>query len=59
MITQEAVQAEISYRLERAHDAALVSEARKANHQHRTRLRRWLTRSPERPTMPRTTPALP
>jgi hypothetical protein len=59
MFSQEAVQAEINYRLERAHAAALTSEAREARRQHPTRLRRWLTRSTNRPTVRRTTPALP
>lgn len=62
MFTQEAVQAEINYRLERAHKAALVTEAREAREarrQHPSRLRRWLTRSTDRPTIHRTTPVLP
>jgi hypothetical protein len=45
MITQEAITAEINYRIERAHSAALVQEAREARRQHPSRLRRWLTRS--------------
>jgi hypothetical protein len=60
MITsQEVVQAEMNYRLERARFAALAREARKAGRrQHPSRLRRWLTRS-ERPPVRRVTPALP
>jgi hypothetical protein len=41
MITQEAVTAEINYRLERAQAAAFAQQVRKT---HPTRLRRWLAR---------------
>jgi hypothetical protein len=60
MITsQELVQAEMNYRLERARNAAVVREARKARRRQRpSRVRRWLTRA-ERPTVRRATPALP
>jgi hypothetical protein len=59
-ITQELVQAEINYRLERAEAAALTREAREANKAHRrpSRLRRWLTGSQRGPVR-RPTPALP
>jgi hypothetical protein len=58
MITQEAVTAEINYRLERAQAASLAREARKAARSKRpSRVRRWLTRS--EPTRRRVTPALP
>jgi hypothetical protein len=55
--TQEFVQAEIDYRLERATAAALVREAR-AGRRQPSRIRRWLTRS-DRPPVRRVTPALP
>lgn len=59
MYTQEAITAEINYRLERAQSAALVREARAAARAHHpSRLRRWLTR-PTRPQLRHTTPALP
>jgi hypothetical protein len=60
MITsQELVQAEMSYRLERARNAALAREARKARRRQRpSRLRRWLTPSEHQPVR-RVTPALP
>ena len=59
MITQEIVTAEINYRLERAHAAALVAEVRAAARKQRpSRVRRWLTRS-ERPQVRHATPALP
>jgi hypothetical protein len=48
-ITQEAIYAEINYRLERAHSAALVQEAREARRQRPSRLRRWLTRASRPP----------
>lgn len=48
-ITQEAVTAEINYRLERAYSATLVNEAREARRQRPSRLRRWLTRSSRPP----------
>jgi hypothetical protein len=54
-ITQEAVTAEINYRLERAHANALVQEARKARRRHPSRLRRWLTRSSRPPVRNATT----
>lgn len=58
MITQEVITAEVNYRLERAHAASLVREAREAARaQHPSRLRRWLTRS--QPIRRRVTPALP
>lgn len=58
-ITQEAITAEINYRLERAQAASLAKEARKAARaKHPSRVRRWLTRS-ERPPVRRATPALP
>ncbi|HEX6358924.1 hypothetical protein [Actinophytocola sp.] len=41
MITQEAVTAEINYRLERAKAAALAEQVRRS---HPSRLRRWLSR---------------
>lgn len=59
LITQETVKAEMNYRLERAGAAALAREARHARRQRPSRLRRWLTRSSARPTVRRTTPALP
>jgi hypothetical protein len=60
MITsQELVHAEMNYRLERARNAAVVREARKARRRQRSSLmRRWLTRV-ERPRVRRVTPALP
>ncbi len=58
MITQEIVTAEINYRLERAHAAALVAEARAARKHRPSRVRRWLTRS-ERPQVRHATPVLP
>lgn len=57
-ITQEAITAEINYRLERAKAASLALEARKAARPKRPSLiRRWLTRS--QPAQQRVTPALP
>jgi hypothetical protein len=58
LVTQEVVNATISYRLEHADQAALVREAREARQQRPSRLRRWLTRS-ESPPVRRATPALP
>lgn len=55
-LTQEAITAEINYRLERAQAAALAREARVAARRNRkARPRRWLTRAPVR----HATPALP
>lgn len=59
MITQEAINAEISYRLERAQAAGLARELRATRAKKRpSRLRRWLTRSGRSPAG-RPTPALP
>jgi hypothetical protein len=59
MITQEAVTAEINYRLERAQAAALGEQVRaRARRDRPSRLRRWLTRT-NSPPVRRPTPALP
>lgn len=58
MITQEAVNAEIEYRLQRAQAAGLAREMRAARQKRPSRLRRWLTRSGRSP-VGRPTPALP
>jgi hypothetical protein len=56
--TQEAVTAEIEYRVERAHAGALRSEARAARAPRTSWVRRLWTRS-ERTPARRVTPALP
>jgi hypothetical protein len=64
-VTQEAVQAEIAYRHEHAHTAALVQEALAVAHRdHPSFLRRLLTRTPraehtQHKGARRATPALP
>ena len=59
MITQEAINAEIEYRLQRAQAASLAREVRAARAKKRpSRVRRWLTRSGRSPAG-RPTPALP
>lgn len=56
--TQEAVTAEIDYRVERAQAGALRHEAREARGQHPSWVRRLFTRS-ERTPVRRATPVLP